>query len=106
MLRPPEFYLTPSGDLVVPAELTRVLFYRAHLDDFADAVRGLRPDLDNVLAGMRLAGGRWARAESGTVHPLTCGPCARLGEGKGGRGDDRDSRTQRAEGVPVRSAEG
>lgn len=67
MQRPPAGYIAPSGDVMVPPELARIVYeQRGGLRDFRMIHRGKRADLDNLLEALRVAGERWAGADRGS----------------------------------------
>lgn len=74
MTRPPAGYIAPSGDVMVPPEMARILWGHAGLSDFRVRVRGRRPDLDALLEAVRVAGERWAGADRGTVQAAPAEP--------------------------------
>lgn len=64
--RPPTGFISPSGDVMVPPELARILWTHAHLDDFFRAKGHVRPDLANLLQAFRISGARWAGSDRGS----------------------------------------
>lgn len=71
MIRPPAAYVSPSGDVMVPPEIARILCRYAGLDGFRQRVRGRRPDLDALLEALRVAGERWAISDHGSEQAET-----------------------------------
>ncbi|MGN7859500.1 helix-turn-helix domain-containing protein [Microbacterium sp. 22303] len=67
LARPPAGYISPSGDVLVPPELARILYTHGHLDEFHQAKGHVRPDLGNLLEALRMAGTRWAGADHGSI---------------------------------------
>lgn len=59
---------------VLSGRAARRIYYWAHLDQFAEKVRGRDPELDQALETLRVAGERWARSESGTPTPSPAEP--------------------------------
>lgn len=59
---------------VLSGRAARRLYYWARLDELAERVRGRDPELDQAIETLRVAGERWARAESGTATPPPAEP--------------------------------
>ncbi|WP_206755290.1 MULTISPECIES: helix-turn-helix domain-containing protein [unclassified Microbacterium] len=70
-MRPPAAYIAPSGDVMVPPELARVLYEaRGGLRGLRQMVgEGARPDLLALLEAIRYSGARWAGVDPGTSTP-------------------------------------
>lgn len=70
-MRPPAGYIAPSGDVMVPPELARLLYEsRGGLRGLRQMVGdGARPDLLSLLEAIRAAGARWAGVNSVTPPP-------------------------------------